>query len=125
MSVVDVLLSILIVIAIIVGIYLIFALRKVINTLFQVQKDLSNLNDRLEPILNNLTIITDKIVNISEETEKGISDISNTIQNVRNTFSKFSFKGINSFKINPAKDLFRNLRAFSRGFSAFWKKLNN
>lgn len=125
MSILDVLLSILIVIAIIVGIYLIFALRKVINTLFQVQNDLSNLNERLEPILTNLTIITEKIANISEETEKGISDISNTIQSVRNTFSKLTFKGINNFEINPAKDLFRNFRAVSKGFSAFWKRLNN
>jgi len=63
-----------------------------------VQDDISKLNSKMEPILDNVNIITKKAANISDETEKRFLDISHTIQNVT---------------------------AVSKGFSAFWNKLNN
>ena len=82
-------------------------------------------NEKLENILDNVKIITDKAVNISDETEKRVLDISTTIQNVRNTVSKFSIKGKDSFNRNPIQELLSNITSFSKGFSAFWQKLNN
>ena len=93
---------------------------------FKIYENLSNLNSKLEPILDNLKIITDKAVNISDETEKRVVDISNTIQNVRNTVSRFSLKRkASSSERSPIQDLLSNLTAVSKGFSAFWHKLNN
>ncbi|MBK7106332.1 MAG: hypothetical protein IPH62_13715 [Ignavibacteriae bacterium] len=125
MTILDVLLVILIIVAIIVGIYLIFALRKINNTLDIVREDINILNNRLEPILENLTIITEKFAKISEETERRIFDISNTIQNVRNTVSKLSFRNENYAGRNPVQDLLNNVSAISKGVSAFWRKLYN
>ena len=125
MTVLDVFLLILIIVAIFLGVYLIFALKKLNNTLDTVQEDLHSLNNRIEPILENFTTITQKVVNISEETEKRVLDISNTIQNVKNTITKFTFKKDGYSQRNPVKDLIANITAISKGISAFWDKLNN
>ena len=116
----------LIAVGIALGIYLIVSLKKINSTLDILERDLRRINEKLEPILDNIIIITDKAVNISNETEKRIIDISKTIQNVRNTVSKFSIKGKHSSDSrSPIQDLLSNLNAFSKGFSAFWRKLNN
>ena len=126
MLVVEIFLVVLIIVGIALGIYFIISLKKINSTLDHLEKDLSNINSKLEPILDNLKIITDKAVNISDETEKRVLDISTTIQNVRNTVSRFSLKGkASSSTRSPIQDLLSNLTAFSKGFSAFWHKLNN
>ena len=126
MSLLEVFLLLLIIVGIILGIYLIVSLKKMNSTLDLLQKDLNNVNDRLEPILDNLKVITDKAVNISDETEKRVLDLSNTLQNVRNTVSKFSIKSKgSSTSRSPVQDLLGNLTAASKGVSAFWQKLNN
>jgi len=121
MSLLEVFLFILIIVGIILGIYLIISLKKINTTLDYLKDDLKDMNNKLEPILDNLKVITDKAVNISDETEKHILDISNTIQNVRNTVSKFSImsKGSSSNR-SPIQDLLSNLTAASKGVSAFW-----
>ena len=127
MPVIEFLLSIvLIIVGIALGIYLIISLRKMNSTLDQLEEDLRRMNGKLEPILDNLKIITDKAVNISDETEKRVLDISTTIENIRNTVSRFSIKGKASSSIrSPIQDLLSNITAISKGFSAFWHKLNN
>lgn len=125
MTVLDVFLLILIIVAIFLGIYLIVTLNKLNKTLDKVQKDLHSFNNQLEPILGNLTTISQKAVNISEETEKRVLDLGNSIQNVKNTVNKFSFKKNGNTQGNPVQDLIANVRAISKGISAFWNKLNN
>ena len=126
MSILEIFLLILIIVGIALGVYLIIALKKINVTLDFVQKDLSNVNEKLGPILDNVKVITDKAVNISDEAEKRVLDIGNTLQNVRNTVSKFSItsKGSSSNR-SPVQDLLSNLTAVSKGVSAFWQKLNN
>ncbi|MCB9250644.1 MAG: hypothetical protein H6613_19965 [Ignavibacteriales bacterium] len=126
MSIMDVLLLILIIVGIVTGIYIIITLRNYNQALVVFKKDFEKLNNRLEPILENFNALTEKIINISDETEKRIYDLSDTIQNVRNTVSKFSFiRGSKSDSRNPVQDLLSNATAISKGVSAFWKKLNN
>lgn len=126
MLIVEILLVALIIVGIALGIYLIISLKKINSTLDHLETDLRTMNGKLEPILDNLKIITDKAVNISDETEKRVLDISTSIQNIRNTVSRFSVKGkASSSTRSPIQDLLSNLSAFSKGFSAFWHKLNN
>jgi len=126
MSIIEIFLLILIIVGIILGIYFIISLKNINTILDIVQGDISKLSDKLEPILDNLKVITEKAVDISDETEKRVLDISNTIQNVRNTVSKLSFSGKgNSTRRSPIQDLLGNLTAASRGISTFWSKLNN
>lgn len=126
MSILEIFLLILIIVGIALGVYLIIALRKMNVTLDYVQRDLSNVNEKLGPILDNVKVITDKAVNISDEAEKRVLDIGNTLQNVRNTVSKFSITGKgSSSNRSPVQDLLSNLTAASKGVSAFWQKLNN
>lgn len=126
MSIIDIFLLVLIIVGILVGVYLILTLKKITSTLDFVRNDLESINNKLEPILENVKTITDKAVNISDETEKRVLDLSNTIQNVRSTVSKFSFKGRSTqSKRAPIQELLSNLTAISKGISAFWQKLNN
>lgn len=123
MSIIDVFLIVLILIGIGLGIYLIISLKNINQSLISLRDNLGDVNDKIKPILDNLKIITDNAVTISDETEKRVLDLSSTIQNVRNTVSKFSIR--TSGKINPIQDLLSNLTAASKGIFAFWKKLNN
>lgn len=126
MSILEIFLLILIIVGIALCVYLIIALKKINVTLDFVQRDLSNVNEKLGPILDNVKAITDKAVNISDEAEKRVLDIGNTLQNVRNTVSKFSIKSKgSSSNRSPIQDLLSNLTAVSKGVSAFWQKLNN
>ena len=124
MTIIDIFLLILIIVAIVLFIYLIISLRKINVTLDYVQKDLTILNEKLTPILENISIVTEKAVRISDETEKRVLDISETIQNVKSTVSKFSFiSSGRSYNRNPAVDLVNNLHAVSKGIATFWSKL--
>lgn len=126
MLLLDVFLLILIITGIAVGIYLIVSLRNMNETLISVRDNLGELNEKISPILDNVKVITDNAVKISDETERRVLDISHTIQNVRNTVSKFSYIGKGpSGNRNPIQDLLSNLTAASKGISAFWHKLNN
>ncbi len=124
MTIIDIFLLILIIVAIVLAIYLIISLKKINVTLDYVQKDLALLNEKLTPILDNMAVVTEKAIKISDETEKRVLDISETIQNVKSTVSKFSFKSSGgSYNKNPIVDLVNNLQAVSKGVATFWSKL--
>ncbi len=125
MTIIDIFLLVLIIVAIVLFIYLIISLKKINITLDYVQKDLSLLNEKLAPILENISIVTEKAVKISDETEKRVLDISESIQNVKKTVAMFSFKnsGTNNYSRNPVTDLVNNLTAISKGVATFWSKL--
>ncbi|MCW8850049.1 MAG: hypothetical protein OQJ81_08755 [Melioribacteraceae bacterium] len=126
MSLLEVFLLLVYIVGIVLGIYLIISLKKMNDALDFLQKDIKDLNAKLEPIFENIKIITDKVVHISDETEKRVLDLGNTIQNVRNTVSRFSISGRGSSQgRSPIQDLLSNLTAASKGVSAFWHKLNN
>ncbi|MCP5063711.1 MAG: DUF948 domain-containing protein [Ignavibacteriae bacterium] len=125
MTVIEIFLLILITVAIILGIYLIVTLKKINVSLDLFQKDISSLNSKIDPIIENLTVISDKALRISGETEKHIFNISDSIQNVRDKFSKLSIKNISLPSKNSASDFANNLGAALKGVSAFWRKFNN
>jgi uncharacterized protein YoxC len=115
----------LIIVGIVLCIYLIITLSKLNKTLDLVQNGLESTNNKLDPILENLNLIVEKAVNISDETQRRVNDISNTIQSVKDTVNKFSFRSrSDSGSRNPIQELLSNLTAVSKGVSAFWKKLN-
>lgn len=126
MSLVDVFLILFIIMGMVVGVYLIVSLKNMNESLVSLRDNMEELNEKIKPILDNLKVITDNAVTISGETEKRVLDISNTIQNVRNTVSRFTYIGKStSGTRNPIQDLLGNLTAASKGISAFWHKLNN
>ena len=126
MAILEIFLLLVYIVIIVLGIYLVISLKKMNAALDYLQRDIKDLNERLEPIFENIKIITDKVVNISDETEKRVLDLGDTIQNVKNTVSRFSIPGKGSSKSrSPIQDLIRNLTATSKGVSAFWHKLNN
>ena len=126
MSLLEIFLLLLYIVGIVLGVYLIISLKKMNATLDVLVKDIKGVNEKFEPIIDNIKIITDKAVNISDETQKRVLDLSNTIQNVRNTVSRFSISGKgSSHSRSPIQDLLSNLTAASKGVSTFWHKLTN
>lgn len=125
MNVIEIFLLILIIVAIVLSVYLIVTLKKINASIDLFQKDISSLNSKIDPIVENLTVITEKAVRISGETEKRVFDISDSIQNVKEKVSKLSFKNISYSGKNSATDFVNNFSAVSKGISAFWNKLNN
>lgn len=126
MAILEIFLLLVYIVIIVLGIYLVISLKRMNAALDFLQKDIKDLNEKLEPIFENIKIITDKVVKISDETEKRVLDLGNTIQNVRNTVSRFSISGKGSSqRRSPIQDLLSNLTAASKGVSAFWHKLNN
>lgn len=125
MTLLEIFLLLLIVSSIVLIIYLISSLKKIVSTLNQFQKDFNETLEKLLPILDNLSVITEKTANITNQTERAFGNASETIQIIRNTFDKLSLKNFIKSDKNPVHALINNLSAFSKGLSAFWSKLNN
>lgn len=125
MPFIDILISLLIIAAISLIIYLITWLNKVGKVIVSINKDISDLHDRVIPLIDNLTKTSETASTISLEAEKYLNDFSGIMNNL---FDKLKWlKGKqNDLEIKknfPGQGLFVNLRAISKGIGAFLKNL--
>jgi len=125
MPFIDILISLLIIAAISLIIYLITWLNKVGKVIVSINKDISDLHDRVIPLIDNLTKTSETATAISLEAEKYLNDFSGIMNNL---FDKLKWlKGKqNDLEIKknfPGQGLFVNLRAISKGIGAFLKNL--
>ena len=125
MPLIDILISLLIIAAISLIIYLITWLNKVGKVIVSINKDISDLHDRVIPLIDNLTKTSETASIISLEAEKHLNDFSGIMNNL---FDKLKWlKGKqNDLEIKknfPGQGLFVNLRAISKGIGAFLKNL--
>ncbi|PID62817.1 MAG: hypothetical protein CR986_00725 [Ignavibacteriae bacterium] len=125
MSLLEIFSLILIIIGIILGIILIFFILKLNKSVDVLMLNFNKMDEKLKPILENVKQITSKAVSVSSETEKRVMEISDTIQNVKNTVSKFTVSKNSNAGKTPVHDLLNNVRAVSKGVAAFWNKLTN
>ena len=125
MPLIDILISLLIIAAISLIIYLIIWLNKVGKVIVSINKDISDLHDRVIPLIDNLTKTSETASTISLEAEKYLNDFSGIINNLFNKLSWLKGKQ-NDLEIKknfPGQGLFVNLRAISKGIGAFLKNL--
>ena len=125
MPFIDILISLLIIAAISLIIYLITWLNKVGKVIVSINKDISDLHDRVIPLIDNLTKTSETASTISLEAEKYLNDFSGIINNLFNKLSWLKGKQ-NDLEIKknfPGQGLFVNLRAISKGIGAFLKNL--
>lgn len=103
-------------------IYLIFTLKKLVAQMNELQKDVKNLVENTIPVLRNLNDVTLKANRIVSSAEDYWEGIERSIENVRNKFSKL----INITRYDgaelPARNFMQNIKAVSRGISAFWQE---
>jgi len=123
MTVIDIMLLVLIIVAIIVCVYLVLTLKKVTATLEEVVKDVHKLSGKILPLLENLNEVSKKAVYITSEAEKHVEDFNSAVNNAKQKFCDFT-SGVasrGSNPENPAGNLIKILTGISRGIAVFWK----
>ena len=121
MTVIDLLLIILILSASALAIYLIFSLKILMTKVEAVSSDIHNFIEKANPVLQELADVSQRANKIVTEAENYWEELDRSIKNVKEKVS--DIRNLNFFRDaeNPAKDLIKNLKAFVKGFSAFWQ----
>ncbi|MEW6701128.1 MAG: hypothetical protein AB1298_00270 [Bacteroidota bacterium] len=120
MTVIDIFLIILILSASTLSVFAIVYLKKFSEHVEAMRKDLNKLVERTTPVLENLESVTRRASRVAGEVENYWDEIDSSIKKIRERIS-----GLTSLKKNadveyPAKDLIKNIKALSKGVSAFW-----
>ncbi|OGV15138.1 MAG: hypothetical protein A3J84_10830 [Ignavibacteria bacterium RIFOXYA2_FULL_37_17] len=125
MNVIDILLIILILSASALCIFLIFYLKKLIDHVEAVRKDVHELVEKTTPVLENLDDVTRRANRVVSEVENYWDEIDSSIKKVRERIS-----GLTSLKRytdaeNPVSELIKNVKALTKGFIAFWQAIKH
>ena len=125
MNVIDILLIILILSASALCIFLIFYLKKLIDHVEAVRKDVHELVEKTTPVLENLDDVTRRANRVVSEVENYWDEIDSSIKKVRERIS-----GLTSLKRytdaeNPVSELIKNVKALTKGFVAFWQAVKH
>ena len=125
MNVIDILLIILILSASVLCIFLIFYLKKLVDHVEAVRKDVHELVEKTTPVLENLDDVTRRANRIVLEVENYWNEIDSSIKKVRERIS-----GLTSLKRytdaeNPVSELIKNVKALTKGFIAFWQAIKH
>jgi len=125
MNVIDILLIILILSASALCIFLIFYLKKLVDHVEAVRKDVHELVEKTTPVLENLDDVTRRANRIVLEVENYWNEIDSSIKKVRERIS-----GLTSLKRytdaeNPVSELIKNVKALTKGFVAFWQAIKH
>ena len=125
MNVIDILLIILILSASALCIFLILYLKKLIDNVEALRKDVHELVVKTTPILDNFDAIARQANRIVSEVENYWNEIDSSIKKVRERIS-----GLTSLKRytdaeNPVSELIKNVKALTKGFVAFWQAVKH
>ncbi|MCX7875528.1 MAG: DUF948 domain-containing protein [Melioribacteraceae bacterium] len=118
----EIFLIILSVAATILCVYLILVLKKIVLQIEQLNKDIKELVDNTIPVLKNINDVTLKANRIVSSAEDYWDGIERSIENVRYKFSRLTGAVRNDSVENPAGNFIQNIKALSRGISAFWQE---
>ena len=125
MNVINILLIILILSASALCIFLIFYSKKLVNNVEAIRNDVRELVEKTTPVLENLDDVTRRANRIVSEVENYWNEIDSSIKKVREQIS-----GLTSLKKyidaeNPVSELIKNVKAFTKGFVAFWQAVKH
>ncbi len=120
MTVLDIFLIILILAATALCLYVIVSLKKSIEQIEQLQKDVKQLVENTIPVLHNINEVTTKVNRIVNEAEGYWDELDHSIKNLKAKAANLtSFTRFRDAE-NPAQDLIKNLKALSKGIAVFW-----
>ena len=121
--IIDIALVVLILSAAALCIYLIFSLKKLNQTLTDVQKDVHELVDNTIPTLENINAITDKANSVTSEAKLHWDEVSGAINSMKEKVSNFKLTDTFERRDNPNVNLISNLTAVVKGITAFWSEI--
>lgn len=125
MNVIDILLIILILLASALCIFLIFYMKKLVDQVEAIRKDVHELVEKTTYVLENLDDVTRRANRVVSEVEYYWNEIDSSIKKVRERIS-----GLTSLKRyidaeNPVSELIKNVKALSKGFITFWQAIKH
>lgn len=122
MNVVDIFLVILIICASALCVFTILYLKKLLQEVEAVRRDVHQLVEKATPVLENLEDVTRRANRVVSEVENYWDQIDNSIKNLREKVTNLtSFTKIRD-AVSPATELIRNVKAFAKGIAAFWQE---
>jgi uncharacterized protein YoxC len=121
MTLIEILLAILIIAASALCVYLIKSLIKLNVTLDLIRQDIHTLSEKTLPVLENLNEATRNLNRVTSDVESKVGDIISFVDRYKEKFNKIKYS-VTESPGNPIINLVRNLRAISKGTSAFVRK---
>lgn len=127
MSVVDIFIILLLLTASALCIALMFGLKRIVQSVSMLQRDVNDLTTSLKPLIESTQSLTNKVIVVTEETKNQLHVSKSIINDVRlrvDQLLEFEGKVKDGFE-NSVMPLINNLSAIVKGFDAFWKKYKN
>ena len=121
MTLIDVLTVVVLILVSALIVFLIVYLGKITRSIQDLQKDLSDLSDRVEPLVSSLSDLTSKLSDLSDQAKRQLEATKGIVFSVRDRVEKileFEEKirdGING----PVSGFLNQLKAISNGVSTF------
>lgn len=127
MSVVDIFVLILLLTASVLCIALIIGLKRIIQSVSMLQRDVNELSTSLKPLIKSTQSLTEKIITVTEETKSQLNVSKSIVHDVRLRVDQLlEIEGkVKDGMENTVMPLINNLSAIVKGFDAFWKKYKN
>lgn len=125
MTLLDILLSILILCGILLLIYLIIWLKNLEKVIKSISDDVNDIHNKAIPLIENLTETSNNASKITAEAEKRINDLSEFFGtwSEKVSWMKNKQQSLLQKKDYPGEGLLLNLRAISKGIAAFLKNI--
>jgi uncharacterized protein YoxC len=125
--IIDIFIIILLLAASAVCIALIVGLKRIIQSVSMLQKDINELTTSLKPLIDSTQDLTENINRITEETKSQLNVSKSIVHDVRDRFDKYlelEHKVRDGIE-NVVMPFVSSLNAIGKGFDAFWKKYKN
>jgi len=96
-------------------------LGKITRSIQDLQKDISKISDRLEPLLSSLSEVTDKLSDLSDQARKQLEATKGIVFSVRDRVEKIleSEEKIRAGIERPIMNVINQFKAISNGVSTF------
>jgi|APHig6443717817_1056837.scaffolds.fasta_scaffold62626_2 uncharacterized protein YoxC len=120
--VIEILLVILILTATALCLFVIVSLKKMNQQIEQLQKDVKQVVEKTIPVLNNINEVTIRVNRVVSEVEDYWDEIDHSIRKIKDKVSNFTSLKLLSDVESPTVDFIKNLKALSKGVSAFWRE---
>ena len=124
MEFVDILIIVLLLIASVLGLYLIKLIKRLFITIDFVENEIKELDAKITPLISEVEKIVDTGNSVAEFVKKQTAYANGVAENIKNKFSSLTPKSINSSSPqNNAKNMVTNLKALYKGVVTFINEL--
>lgn len=106
-------------------VFAILYLKRLVEQVEAVRKDIHQLIQRTVPVLDNLEQVTNKANRVATEVESYWNELDLAIRNLR--YKVTNLTPLKKFREaeTTVSDLIKNIRAVSKGLIAFWSELKH